>query len=175
MQEHKRKQPPNEGEKNGNNAAKRCMGKNMSCNRNCINCQKEYCTKVYRDSSRYCNRSEEAKQHNRDYQKKKRDEAKKQGLCIVCRKKSKSHGAKCYECYLRQKRYDRQKYDGRRQRWKDNGKCYFCGKDVVPGKKVCADHYQRLIRNIETCNSHKNTRTARMREKNEMQILWKRN
>ena len=147
----------------------------MSCDRDCINCQKEYCTAVYREGSRYCNRSEQAKQYQRDYQKRKRDEAKKLGLCIVCRKKPQTHGMKCYECYIRQKRYDRKKYDGRRQLWKHNGKCYFCGKDVIPGKKVCADHYRRLTGNIQHCLAHENTHKARMRAKNEMQILWEGN
>ena len=84
----------------------------MGCDKDCLNCIKEYCTDVYRESSRYCNRPEEQKQRQRDYQKRKREEAKANGLCIVCRKKPRLYGSKCYECYIRQKRHDRAKYDG---------------------------------------------------------------
>ena len=144
----------------------------MSCNKDCLNCQREYCTDVYRDSSRYCNRSEQAKQNNRDYQKRKRDSAREKGLCIICLKKPRKYGSKCYECYVRQKRYDKAKYDGIRGRWKEAGKCYFCGADVIPGKKTCQIHYERLTRNAEICNAHPNTTEARRRAKNELQILW---
>lgn len=147
----------------------------MSCDKDCLNCMKEYCTDVYRESSRYCNRPEEQKQRQRDYQKRKREEAKANGLCIVCRKKPRLYGSKCYECYIRQKRHDLAKYDGIREQWKEAGKCYFCGNDVLQDKKVCARHYGIYARNIKNCNDHPNTIEARRRAKNELQILWSRN
>lgn len=147
----------------------------MSCNKDCLNCKKEYCTAVYRDSSRYCNRSEHSRQVNKDYQKKKRDEAREKGLCIICKKKPQEYGSKCYECYLRQKRYDKRKVTGKRQLWKDLGKCYFCGKDPVPGHSTCPKHYKVCRTTIEICNASPNTQEARRRMKDEMQVLWKRN
>ncbi len=144
----------------------------MGCNKDCLRCKKEYCTNVYRESSRYCYRSEAQKQYQRNYQKRRREEAKANGLCIVCRKKPCRYGSKCYECYIRQKRHDRAKYDGSRERWKEVGKCYFCGNDVIPGKKVCARHYEVCVRNIKNCNDHPNTIKARREARNELQILW---
>lgn len=144
------------------------------CDKDCINCQKEYCTDVYREGSRYCNRSESAKQYQKDYQKRKRDEAKAKGLCIVCRKRKATHGTKCLDCYVRQKRYDFAKYDGRRQRWKEEGKCYFCGAIPLPGKQVCPKHYDILCRNIEKANASEKTKETRRRQKDEMHILWSR-
>ena len=144
------------------------------CDKDCINCQKEYCTNVYRESSRYCNRSEEAKQYQREYQKKKRQEAKGKGLCIICRKKKANHGSKCLECYLRQKRHDRAKYDGKRQHWMENGLCYMCGEQVIKGKHLCQKHYQIAKNNAIYLNSHENTIEARKKVKHEMQILWSR-
>lgn len=144
----------------------------MGCNKDCLRCKKEYCTNVYREGSRYCNRSEAQKQYQRDYQKRRREEAKANGLCIVCRKKPRLYGSKCYECYIRQKRHDRAKYDGRREWWREAGKCYFCGNDVIPGKKVCAKHYEVYVRNIKNCNDHPNTIKARRKARNELQILW---
>ena len=146
--------------------------KGMGCNKDCLRCKKEYCTNVYRETSRYCHRSEAQKQYQRDYQKRRREEAKANGLCIVCRKKPRRYGSKCYECYIRQKRHDRAKYDGSRERWKEAGKCYFCGNDVIPGKKVCARHYEVCVRNIKNCNDHPNTIKARREARNELQILW---
>lgn len=145
----------------------------MGCNKDCANCQKEYCTDVYREGSRYCNRSEQAKQKQKAYQKQKRDEAREKGFCIICRKKPKVYGSKCYECYIRQKRYDQRKNTGARKFWQEQGKCYFCGGEVVPNKKVCSKHYIACSKNIEICNSHPNTLEAKRRAKDEMQILWK--
>lgn len=115
------------------------------CDMDCFNCKYKDCIKndTYSEKSRYCNRSAEARNHQKERAKKKRDEARKQGLCCICLKKPQTHGAKCYECYLRQKRYDQKKNTGERERWKDEGKCYYCGADVVPGKKTCSIHYAK--------------------------------
>ena len=112
------------------------------CDMDCFNCKFDDCIKddVYSDKDRYCNRSEKQKQYQREYQKKKRDEARAKGLCIICRKLPATNGSKCLNCYLRQKRHDREKYDGKRDRWMEDGKCYFCGSEVVKGKKVIHGH-----------------------------------
>ena len=146
----------------------------MGCDKDCLRCEREYCIDVYRESSLYRNRSERAKQAQRELQKKRRFEAKAKGLCMVCKKSPASHGVVCRDCYIRKKRYD-SKRSGKREMWKREGKCYFCGEDVLQGKKVCKTHYRTLVKNISICNQHENTLKARRKAKDEMQILWERN
>ena len=135
------------------------------CNRDCLNCEKEYCTEVYREKSLYRYRPESQKQYQKDYQKRKRDDAREKGLCIVCRKKKATRGAKCYECYIRQKRYDKAKYHNDRERWKEEGRCYYCGERVIPGKKTCKKHYAALSQRAAEMNEYKNTINARRKNK----------
>ena len=134
----------------------------IKCKTDCFNCLFEDCINdsTYRESSLYKNRSEQAKKYQREYQKRRREKAKESGLCIVCCKKPATYGAKCYECMLRQKRHDKKKYDGTRELWKQEGRCYFCGATPVKGKKVCEKHYHILLQNIKICNESENTKIA---------------
>ena len=135
------------------------------CDMDCFNCKFDDCIKddVYSDKDRYCNRSEKQKQYQREYQKKKRDEARAKGLCIICRKLPATNGSKCLDCYLRQKRHDREKYDGKRDRWIEDGKCYFCGSEVVKGKKVCEKHYGIYRHRAEEMNKLPQTKAAQIK------------
>lgn len=142
------------------------------CDEDCDACPWEGCKKVYRESSRYRFRSEEAKARQKELQKRKRNEAREKGYCIICRKRPATNGAKCYECYIRQKRYDQAKYDGRRMLWKANGLCYMCGKPTLPNKRLCLAHYDVARQNAERLNAHPNTAESRRRQKSEMQVLW---
>lgn len=134
------------------------------CNHDCLNCIYDDCINdsVYSEKSLYRNRSEQAKENQRKLQKRKRDESKAKGLCVICRSKKATHGVKCYECYIRQKRYDKAKYNGKRQYWKENGLCFYCGAKTLPGKKVCQKHYDSLLKNIVKCNASKNTKRAQL-------------
>ena len=138
------------------------MGKKVKCNHDCFNCIYDDCINdyVYPENQLYKYRTENWKNHQKAYQKKKRDEARAKGFCIVCRKRKATKGSKCLECYLRQKRFDRAKYDGKRELWRDNGLCYYCGKKPVDGKKVCRKHYDILLKNIKTCNDSENTKQS---------------
>lgn len=147
----------------------------MGCDKDCLRCEREYCIEVYRESSLYKNRTERGRKNQRELQKKRRREAKEKGLCMTCKKRPASYGVLCRDCYIRRKRYDSKRSTGEREMWKREGKCYFCGEDVMPGKKVCKHHYSILRKNISICNQHENTVKARRKAKDEMQILWKRN
>lgn len=133
----------------------------VKCNKDCFNCQYKDC--INDDIYRVC-KSPEAIEHRKHYQrmhaKRKREEAKTKGVCIVCQKKKSSHGSKCYECYIRQKRYDRNKYNSEREIWRQKGLCYFCGKQPMEGKKTCEIHYNILLKNIKKCNESENTKKA---------------
>ena len=124
----------------------------MDCNKKCLSCPLPDCScnKVYSEKSLYKNRPEAQKQRMREYARKKRDEARSKGLCIICRKKAATHGTKCYECYLRQKRYDKRKNNHLREHWRENGLCWYCGSSAIQGKRTCQKHYQILKDNIYT-------------------------
>lgn len=134
------------------------------CNHDCFNCIYDDCINdsVYSEKSLYRNRSEQNKENQRKIQKRRRAEAKEKGLCIVCMSKKATCGTKCHECYICQKRYDKAKYDGRRQYWKENGLCYQCGAEPLPGKKVCKKHYDILLKNIAVCNASEKTKNAQV-------------
>lgn len=135
----------------------------MKCNHDCLNCIYDDCINdgIYSEKSLYKYRSEEAKQRQKDFQRRKRDEAREKGFCIICRQKPATHGAKCYDCYLRQKRYDKAKYNGDRKRWKEEGLCYFCGKPRVEGKNVCSQHLNIYQKRAEELNNHPNVEKGR--------------
>ena len=143
----------------------------MTCDHKCFSCTAQDCINdtVYSESNRYCNRSEKQKQYQRDYQKKRRDAARAKGVCIICQKSRATHGTKCYECYLRQKRYDRKKA-GIREAWREKGLCYFCGNPTLQGKKTCIRHYKILNNSIRLCNSSPATLKARYDFK---QRIWR--
>lgn len=126
----------------------------MKCNRDCFNCVFDDCIddSVYPEETLYKYRSEEWKAHQREYQKKRREEAKKNGMCIICKKKEATKGAKCLECYLRQKRHDKKKNTESRERWSEEGLCYYCGAKPMDGKKVCEKHYESCVKRITRLN-----------------------
>lgn len=135
------------------------------CDHDCFNCKFEDCIndRTYSEKSLYKNRSEQGKLAQREYNKKRRAAAKARGFCIICFQKPATHGFKCYECYLRQKRYDKARSKGKRELWRQSGLCYFCGRQTLPGKKVCADHYALLLKNIERCNQAPATKRAQQK------------
>lgn len=126
-----------------------------ACNMNCFECRFDDCVNgsTYSEKSLYKNRSEHARENARARSKRARDKARESGLCTTCKKKPRKYGVMCYECYLRQKRYDRARSTGERQLWKETGLCYYCGDQVVPGKRVCQKHYDILLKSIAICNA----------------------
>ena len=150
------------------------MGKKIICNRDCFNCKFDDCIadiRVYSEKSLYKNRSPQAQANQRALAKKKRDEAKAQGICVICKKKKATRGVKCYECWLRQKRYDRAKYNGKRQYWIDENLCYFCGAPRMAGQKVCEKHYKILNDNIMKQNASPTEKMKKQRR--EFYSAWR--
>lgn len=118
-------------------------GRMKKCNKDCFNCLYPDCVlKEYNtDRQRWCNRSEEYRKQQLEKKKEQYDSRKAAGLCVHCGKKA-THGVRCYEHYLRNRRYNHEHRGTKRDTWQYLRKCYFCGKDVVPGKKTCAEHYR---------------------------------
>ena len=51
------------------------------------------------------------------------------------------------------------------ERWKEEGRCYYCGERVIPGKKTCKKHYAALSQRAAEMNEYKNTINARRKNK----------
>ena len=90
---------------------------------------------------------------------------KQEGTCVVCGKKPAQQGNYCNECYLKRMKNRRnteyQKRDGRtygdalRQRM-SAGLCMYCGKNQVPGYKLCKsclEKRQKIARKAGKQNS----------------------
>lgn len=73
------------------------------------------------------------------------------GLCVVCGKRKAIKGKKhCLECLLKARRANRAQYDAKRVKTNfSEGLCCKCNDPVVPGKKVCARHYDIARRSME--------------------------
>lgn len=127
------------------------------CDMDCLNCVHDDCIndKVYYDSSLYKNRSESAKKHAKEHQKKLRDEARSKGLCIVCRKRKANHGVTCEDCFRANSRRQKAKNTKRQER-EYADVCYFCGAARINGKKVCKKHYEIIMKNLRKARESEN-------------------
>lgn len=66
-------------------------------------------------------------------------EQKEKGLCIEC--SNPADGLRCSACNSRRAKLRKEKYN----KWKEEGKCCQCGKDVVLNKNYCEKHYLMKI------------------------------
>ena len=84
------------------------------------------------------------KKHN-DYRRELYAKRKENGLCTRCGKKATIY-TKCLECYTKNRKYRKTRKDNivRAERV-SYGMCYFCGNDILPGKRVCSECYKRLL------------------------------
>lgn len=116
------------------------MGK--ICDMDCFNCKFPDCINdtTYPESARYCNWSEERKIKQRERSRINYKKAIENGLCGVCKQRPQYRGVRCYECWLRQKRYNDSKALHKREYRAENNLCYYCDNPVVPGKKTCEKH-----------------------------------
>lgn len=108
----------------------------------------------------------------RSYNKTLRERRKAAGLCIDCGRPICS-SSKCYcvECRIKnQKRNERRKEGLNRSERKQYGLCYICGKEALPGKAVCKEHYDTLVRNLEIAGNSDKTieRRNQIRKQNRL-------
>lgn len=86
---------------------------------------------------------EALKEKNKAYLKKRYAKRRENGLCATCGKPVYKNYSRCYECYLREKRVNREIWNRTKKGYAEIGKCRICGKDVVPGYKHCKEHLQQ--------------------------------
>ena len=85
-----------------------------------------------------------------------REQRESMGLCVVCGKRKAIKGKKhCLECLLKARRANRAQYDAKRVKTNfSEGLCCKCNDPVVPGKKVCARHYDIARRSMEAARKN---------------------
>ena len=87
---------------------------------------------------------------------------KAQRICPKCGRKSVKGFVLCLECRLKGRRRDRERRVERRVKTDfSEGICSKCNEPVVPGKKVCAKHYDAMVRRIEAVNRRNQERKTR--------------
>ena len=87
---------------------------------------------------------------------------KAQRICPKCGRKSSKGFVLCLECRLKGRRRDRERRVERRVKTDfSEGTCSKCNEPVVPGKKVCAKHYNAMVRRIEAVNRRNQERKTR--------------
>ena len=98
------------------------------------------------------NRSKETRERYNAAAKKKYYELKEQGICVQCRKHPTNGTALCAYCLgitrAKHKEYRLEKGILPRCLMGDGHSCYNCGKESLPGKKVCKDCYDKLCANL---------------------------
>lgn len=138
----------------------------------CLNCPypdciNDYVKKTYELSSE---KYEIHKNKTNERQKQKRKEARENGFCTICFNNKATHGRFCYRCYLRQRRYQRNKLEKKkingnhknnREIWESKGLCVTCGGKRLEGKMVCPECYEKRLIAIHKCLEHENTKNAR--------------
>lgn len=77
--------------------------------------------------------------------KKRYEERKAQGLCVMCGKPAYKGGVLCYECTIKAKKRDAERWEkiGITKLPKPEGVCLICDKPVKEGFRYCEEHYQK--------------------------------
>lgn len=123
----------------------------------CINCHNEdaepghvYCfecleKKRIAGQKKMLNAEQRAKKSEQD--KRRRAERKAAGICTICgRKKAQKPYVLCLECHVKERKaWERNHATTTRSERPDYGECYFCGKPIKEGFRICPKCYERQL------------------------------
>lgn len=108
---------------------------------------------------------EARKQYIKELTEKRREK----GLCVRCGKRKADEGyVTCTQCRKANNAYKRKRSKKNvRQEWTSQLKCAICGSDeLMPGKRVCEEHYRICVANIRTCNAKNSNGKKKWQETN---------
>ena len=108
----------------------------------CAECLEKY---MIRYAKYYKKNRLEIKEKARKFKQKKYHENKSKSVCVICGKplyKNKS-SIYCMEHYLSTKR---KRKNSRKKKYDSPEFCHFCDEPVVPGKNLCAKHYEKYVK-----------------------------
>ena len=155
------------------------------CDGDCFNCKYDDCinAKIAESTARASERKAVYYATHEDYRERQKEwhrnnyaKLKAAGICVRCRKKPAEYGVHCYECWLHQMRKAKNRYTHDREIWASEGRCYFCGEPVTPGKKTCEKHYKICCNSIshawnsEKSIAYRNRRSARRTRRKPVRI-----
>ena len=130
----------------------------------CLDKHKERCER---------SRSEASREQRRKYIKRKRELCIAFGVCRECFKRDVKVRNKCLECYVKQVKRNKAKVNIPRERRIGLGLCYFCGNEVIEGKKVCEKHYKIIYNNLSKANKDNSNHIWRKLKNAEVKkVLW---
>lgn len=101
--------------------------------------------------------SEEVRKRTNDYHRSVYQQRKEAGVCVRCgKRKPVFNDLRCGICRekMQLRRQERRVKNGtltRKERL-EQGLCYFCGAETVPGMKVCEKHRQTCLENGNKCD-----------------------
>jgi hypothetical protein len=106
-------------------------------------------------------RAKQDKEKRREYDRKRIENARANGLCLACRTNPQQHKLICNRCYSTILRRKSKNTAVPRSERVSYGLCYICGKDeLVKGKKVCAScyevRYESISKIMYMSKEHKN-------------------
>ena len=108
------------------------------------------------------------------YNKNFREKRKAEGLCIDCGKPICSN-SKCYciDCSTKaKKRNEKNKSEIIRSERAMYGLCYICGKEALNGKSVCEEHYETLMKNLQSIGDSDRTLKQRSWIKKQNRLIF---
>lgn len=102
-----------------------------------------------------------ADKQSRDSHKRLYKERKAAGICTKCgRHKAWEGRTKCVECTIRANRaaekHRRKSGEKTRYMLTEHDVCYICGGEPLPGKRLCAAHYDVAMQNFRKANKRRN-------------------
>lgn len=125
-----------------------------------------------RHREEYRQMSDEEKLKRAEKKKLIREEKKARRECLQCSRAVYKNHAYCYEHYISQKkahtRHRRKKYP-----YHPSGTCRICGKEPVPGHKLCPEHYEQYAERMRELNAQKDRSSHRWHDENKITFIEK--
>lgn len=117
----------------------------------------------------------ESKYRHQQWLKRRRDIQYAFGVCVMCGKRDAEDGKSiCEYCRkraaIRSEKKRRENGIFARDSYTKDGECYFCRNPSLPGKKVCAEHYEKCCKSMEIA---RNSRTEKNIFEQRQELFWK--
>lgn len=124
----------------------------------CLLCMSDASEKNLRQRDKWTSERRMAESKRAVENKRKRRERRKaEGVCVECGKRPPKEG--CIRCAIclhkhseRMKRYYHAKGHKPRELLLAHDVCYICGGEPLPGKRLCAEHMEKCMKNLSKAN-----------------------
>lgn len=127
----------------------------------CLNCLSIEAEKAQQRRDSFTpEQKQRADKSSKDCHKRLYDERKAAGICVKCGKcKARQGHVRCTECTIKLNRAaeKHRRKIGRKPHFMltEHDVCYICGGEPLPGKRLCAVHYEIAMKNLEKANANR--------------------